>query len=211
MYMVGYIALLPIMQQYIYRRLSVDFNITDASNENKSSREICLERVDDSTSMTATEKDFQESVSLWNTVMVVCGLLPTLFVVVIIGPLTDLRGRKFGLVPQVGSAVLAGILITVVVAFDVHIATLPVIQFICGMTGGWYTWWRHQMEVYSALLALCAWNSPVTGEFPSQRPVTRRLGVFFDLRLNTRLSKQSRRRWFATPSCSLWRHCNDAE
>ena len=38
------------------------------------------------------------------------------------------------------------------------------------------------MEVFSALLALCAGNSPVTGEFPSQRPVTRSFDVFFDLR-----------------------------
>ena len=34
-----------------------------------------------------------------------------------------------------------------------------------------------------ALLALWAGNSPVTGEFPSQRPVTRSFDVFFDLRL----------------------------
>ena len=33
------------------------------------------------------------------------------------------------------------------------------------------SWWRHQMETFSASLALCAGNSPVTGEFPSQRPV----------------------------------------
>ena len=39
------------------------------------------------------------------------------------------------------------------------------------------------METFSALLALCAGNSPVTGEFPSQRPVTRSFDVFFDLRL----------------------------
>ena len=43
--------------------------------------------------------------------------------------------------------------------------------------------WRHQMETFSALLALCEGNSPVTGEFPSQRPVTRSFDVFFDLRL----------------------------
>ena len=55
---------------------------------------------------------------------------------------------------------------------------------------------------------LCAGNSPVTGEFPSQRPVTQRFDVFFDLRLNKRLSKQSRGWWFETPSHSLWRHCN---
>ena len=50
-------------------------------------------------------------------------------------------------------------------------------------------WWRHQMETFSALLALCVGNSPVTGEFPSQRPVTRSFGVFFGLSLNQRLSK----------------------
>ena len=54
-----------------------------------------------------------------------------------------------------------------------------------------FTWWRHQMKTFSALLALCAGNSPVPGEFPSQRPVTRSFGVFFDLRLDKRLSKQS--------------------
>ena len=40
------------------------------------------------------------------------------------------------------------------------------------------------METFSALLAICAGNSPVHGEFPAQRPVTRSFGVFFDLRLN---------------------------
>ena len=30
-----------------------------------------------------------------------------------------------------------------------------------------------------------------------------------NMRLNKRLSKQSRRWWFETPSNSLWRHCND--
>ena len=70
------------------------------------------------------------------------------------------------------------------------------------------TWWRHQMETISALLVLCAGNSPVTGEFPSQSPVTRSFDVFFHLRLNERLSKQSRGWWFETPSRPLWRHCN---
>ena len=44
------------------------------------------------------------------------------------------------------------------------------------------------MEIFSALLAICAGNSPVTGEFPSQRPVTRSFDVFFDLRPNKRVS-----------------------
>ena len=51
------------------------------------------------------------------------------------------------------------------------------------------------METFSALLAICAGNSLVTGEFPAQRPVTRSFDVFFDVSPNKRLSKQ-------------WRHCN---
>ena len=65
------------------------------------------------------------------------------------------------------------------------------------------------METFSALLALCGGNSPVTGKFPSQRPVTRSFDVFLDLRLNKRLNKQSWNWRFETPPCSLWRHCND--
>ena len=68
-------------------------------------------------------------------------------------------------------------------------------------------WWRHQMEIFSALLSLCEGNPPVTCGFPSQRPVTRSFDVFLYLRLNKGLSKQSRRRWSETPSCSSWPHC----
>ena len=63
--------------------------------------------------------------------------------------------------------------------------------------------------IISALLALCAGNSPVTDEFPSQRPVTRDFDVFFDLSLNKPLSKWLWGWWFETPSRSLWHHCNE--
>ena len=67
------------------------------------------------------------------------------------------------------------------------------------ITAKGFAWWRHQMETFSALIA---------GEFPAQRPVTRSFDVFFDLRLNKRLSKQSWCWWFETLSCPLWRHRN---
>ena len=60
-----------------------------------------------------------------------------------------------------------------------------------------------------ALLAICAGNSPVSGEFPAQRPVTGGFDVFFDLRPDKQLSKQSWGWWFETPSHLLWRHRND--
>ena len=54
---------------------------------------------------------------------------------------------------------------------------------------------------------LCAVHTPVTGEFPSQKPVTRIFDVFY-LRPNKRWSKESWGWWFGTPSRSLWRYCN---
>ena len=72
------------------------------------------------------------------------------------------------------------------------------------------SWWRHQMETFSAWLAICAGNSPVPGEFPTQRPVTRSFDVFFDLRPNKqRLSTQSWGWLLKTLSHPLWRHRND--
>ena len=94
------------------------------------------------------------------------------------------------------------------------------------------SWWCHHMETFSVLLAICVGNSSVPGEFPLQRPVTWSFDVFFDLRLNKRLSKQQWGWWFETPGWSfdlrlnkplskqlwgwwfetlshpLWHHCN---
>ena len=70
------------------------------------------------------------------------------------------------------------------------------------------SWWRHQMEIFSALLTICAGNSPVPGEFPAQKSVMWLFDVLFYLGLNKRLSKPSWRWWFETLSHPLWRHHN---
>ena len=67
------------------------------------------------------------------------------------------------------------------------------------------TWWRHQMEICSMLLAICTGNSLVPSEFPAQRPVMQSFDVFSDLRLNKWLSKQLWGWWFETLSCPLCR------
>ena len=67
-----------------------------------------------------------------------------------------------------------------------------------------WSWWSHQMETFSALLV----HTPVTGEFPLQKAVTRIFDVFFDLRPNKRSSEESWGWWFGTPLRSLWRYCN---
>ena len=73
------------------------------------------------------------------------------------------------------------------------------------------SWWCHQMETFSTLLAIYAGNSLASGEFRTQRPVMRSFDIFFDLCLNKRLSKQSWGWWFETLSCPLWHHCNASQ
>ena len=94
-----------------------------------------------------------------------------------------------------------------------HVTSIYAMEFPAlwtwGLSATNNTWWRHQIETFSALLAIYAGNSPASGEFPAQRPVTRSFDVFFDLCLNKRLRKQSRGWWFETLSCPLWRHRNE--
>ena len=80
---------------------------------------------------------------------------------------------------------------------DINITTLPV-YMITSSHG----------KIFRVTSHLCG-KSPVTGEFHAQRPVTRSFDVFFDLRLNKRLIKQSWGWWFETPLRSLWCHCNE--
>ena len=65
-----------------------------------------------------------------------------------------------------------------------------------------YSWWCHQMETFSTLLAICA------GEFPTQRPVMQSFDVFCDLCLNKQLSKKWWDWWFEMSPRPLWHHCN---
>ena len=59
------------------------------------------------------------------------------------------------------------------------VGTLGNGQVVCNIV---QSWWRHQMETFSALLAICAGKSSVTGKFLAQRPGTRSFDVSFDLR-----------------------------
>ena len=72
-----------------------------------------------------------------------------------------------------------------------------------------FTWWCHQMETFSVILALCVGNSPVASEFPSQRPVTRSFDVFFDLRLNKWWVNNRDARDLRCHRGPLWCHCNE--
>ena len=81
---------------------------------------------------------------------------------------------------------------------------------VIGRKFSYCPWWRHQMETFSALLALCAGNSPVPVNSPHKGQW--RGALMFSLIsaciYYKRLSKQPRGWWFETPSWSLWRHCN---
>ena len=66
------------------------------------------------------------------------------------------------------------------------------------------TWWSRQTETISTLSTICE-AIPLICGFPSQRASDTGFEVFFDVSLSKRLNKQTSRRWFETPDCSLWR------
>ena len=74
---------------------------------------------------------------------------------------------------------------------------VTVIDFSATLT----SWWRHQMETFPHY-----WPGPLCGEFTSRRwiPLTRPVTMFSLIWAWTKRW----RRWFETPSRSIWRHCN---
>ena len=68
------------------------------------------------------------------------------------------------------------------------------------------SWWRHQTETFFVLLALCAGNSPAPMNSP-KKANDAELWCFLWSAPQQTVVKQSRLRWFETPSSSLWRHC----
>ena len=87
-----------------------------------------------------------------------------------------------------------------------------VMVMVCWLTASNHyqaiTSWRHQMETLSALLATCAGNSPVPGEFPHKGQWRGAL-MFSLICAWIKVSKQWRGWWFETLSRPLWRHRND--
>ena len=86
----------------------------------------------------------------------------------------------------------------------------------------WLHWYAYMSPGFSEMRYMMTSSNGnifrVTGHFsgeftgprwiPAQRPVTQSVDVFFDLRLNKRLSKQSWGWWFETLPRPLWRHSN---
>ena len=66
------------------------------------------------------------------------------------------------------------------------------------------SWWCHDMELRSALLALCWRNPPVTGVFPSKGALMQSVDFFPVVSLGMLLNQRSNRRLFVTP----WRSCD---
>ena len=96
-----------------------------------------------------------------------------------------------------------------------HFAVITTTHFLFRLFNNAVTYWLNSTDMMTSsngnifrVSGLCMGNSPVTGEFPAQRPVTRSFDVFFDLCLNKELSKQSWGWWSETQSRSLWRQYN---
>ena len=86
--------------------------------------------------------------------------------------------------------------------------TAPLVTIV---TGRIYSMKTSSYGNVFGVTGFCAGKSPVTCEFSPQRPLTRIFDVFFDLHLNQQLDKQSKHRWFETPSRSVWRLYNVVE
>ena len=94
----------------------------------------------------------------------------------------DIHWKSRVTIPTLPSQMAPAVVVTTLdVASDDRIGVLTTLS-VLSVYRALISLWRHQMETFAVLLTPCAGNSPATGEFLSQRPVTRSFDVFFDRR-----------------------------
>ena len=135
LYVTMFTCLAPLTQQYIHERMSFKYNITNTVSENLTEREACLLRGQNGTSVSGNEAAFQEELSLWSTGLMIAALLPTVFVVFIIGTISDHKGRRLAIVPQIIAQVIACAISTIVMALDLDLSILILTGLLQGFTG----------------------------------------------------------------------------
>ena len=131
-------ALWPALQQYIHKRLEVDYNISSTNTANLTDYEQCMLRGHEEANHTSLqEKKFQEDQSLWNTILVVSGQLPIVLVVFFLGAVSDTHGRRLTMLPQLLSQTITCAVITVVIALELPLWILALSSAINGLTGSY--------------------------------------------------------------------------
>ena len=134
-YMTMFTCLAPLTQQYIHERMSIEYNITNTVSENLTEREACLLRGQNGTSVSSNEAAFQEELAMWSNGIMIAAMLPTMFVVFIIGTISDHRGRRLAIVPQIVVQVIACAISTTVMALDLNLGILVLTGLLQGFTG----------------------------------------------------------------------------
>ena len=134
-YITMYTCLGPLTQQYIHERMSIKYNITNATSENLTEREACLLRGQNGSSVSSNEAAFQEELAMWNNGMLIAAMLPTLFVVFIIGTISDHRGRRLAIVPQIVVQVIACAISTIVMKLNLNLGILVLTSLLQSFTG----------------------------------------------------------------------------
>ena len=135
-YYIMFTSLWPTLQQYIHYRLEQEYNITSTNSTNQTYREQCLERGHEAANHTSPEEQaFQKQLSLWNTILVVTAQLPVVFVMFIIGPLSDARGRRLAMLPQILAQTITCAITGVVMWLDLPLWILVLSNAINGLTG----------------------------------------------------------------------------
>ena len=124
-------AILPLQQQYLYMRVSQNFNSTIAENHTDFD---CHANKSDSQYM--TEQNIQSETSLWMIYLSICTLVPAFFSTIFIGGYSDRGGRKIALVCPVIGGILKLYICLVLIIYDLPIYVLLIAAAVEGMSGG---------------------------------------------------------------------------
>ncbi|KAK7111700.1 hypothetical protein V1264_011288 [Littorina saxatilis] len=124
--------------QYLYRRVASTYTDDLTSLENITSDDTCgAAHVNTSSEEYKIYAKISEETASWTMYLNLCGGIPPIFTILILGAYSDQVGRRFLFLVSISGAAVKGVLMSVIIFFDLHVVFLLLGDFVEGVTGGY--------------------------------------------------------------------------
>ncbi len=133
LYFMAIAAQMPLLQQYLYARISQEYNYVDPNTEMSNRTDnSCTYRNNSDT----VYQQIQQESSMWVVLIATCSLLPSILVIVFLGSYSDRAGRKKAIIPPIVGGLISTTILILVIGFDFPLPVILVGSLCHGLSGG---------------------------------------------------------------------------
>ena len=130
-YHMAFMAAQPLLQQYVYKYLSIEYNITQIQDTGQ-----CDLNITQDEELDPAYEILEDEVAFWNILIVSGTLMPSVLVTLILGAFSETLGRKLALIPPIAGTFLGGVILFCTIFWNLPLWTIMIPVLLSGVSGG---------------------------------------------------------------------------